>query len=120
MTRFTLAFEDVLRHRSDRAIILGLHAAGKEIRYEALRRGIGNESPQLFRDAIERLSSIALINRRLVPAGSRYRSFLSTSPAGDRVAELLLLWSRLAKNRSVLLGSEVKQLEEMFRPPLLA
>jgi DNA-binding HxlR family transcriptional regulator len=120
MARFQDALEDVLRYRSDRSIVLGLSTAGREVRYEALRRGIGNESPQLFRDSVERLSTHALINRRLVPSGRRYSSYLSTTEAGDKVASVLVSFREGRPIPTELRPSERKVLEAIFAVPVLS
>lgn len=84
------ALESVLAHRSDRQILVYLRSQGEEVRYEILRRAIGEKSPQSFKYAISRLSGDALINRRLEERGERFASFISLTNPGKSIATLLI------------------------------
>ncbi len=90
MSRFQEAFEQVLGHKVDRQILAFLKERGPELRYEALRRGVGVGSPQQFKYAMDRLSSSALVKRRLVERGERFASFISMTPAGASIARMLV------------------------------
>lgn len=84
------AFTSVLAHRDDRKILVFLRSQNSEVRYEALRKAIGEDSPQSFKYAISRLSGEALINRRLEERGERFASFISLTTPGASIAALLL------------------------------
>lgn len=90
MPRLSEAFEGVLAHAEDRQILAHLLAHGEEVRYEALRRGVEEGSPQMFKYSVDRLSRSALINRRLVERGRRFDSFLSLTAAGKEIARVLV------------------------------
>ncbi len=87
----TEAFREVVARDLDRRMVLALWTAGRELRYEELRRRVGNPAPQAFGRAVERLSRHALINRRLqrLPRKRAFGSFLSPSPWGITVAKVL-------------------------------
>ena len=55
----------------------------------------GVAAKQTFSLSIERLERHALVNRRLVPKGERYASYLSPSNRGSTIAGV---WENLAKN----------------------
>lgn len=96
--RFIAAFSSVLAHDLDRRSLLCLLRAGRELRYEELRRAAGEPSPQLFNYAVDRLVTHGLVNRRLVPQGKRFQSHFSPSARGlaiARVLEGLVLSGRL-------------------------
>ncbi len=89
--RFARAFEAVLGNGLDRRALLALFKAGRELRYEELRRAIGEGSPQTFSYSVERLTHHALVRRRLEREGrqKRYKSYLSPSSRGEDVARIL-------------------------------
>jgi DNA-binding HxlR family transcriptional regulator len=120
MSRFQDAFEEVLRHRADRRILLTLASHKREIRYEALRKAIGEESPQLFKLAVDRLGRNALINRRLHPQGKRYMTFLSASTAGQHLGSVLLHWSKEAAVPARLPAKARREVRQLFEAPTLA
>jgi hypothetical protein len=71
---FALAFQETLKSPVERRILVTLLQAGHELRYEEVRRAISTEgpvAPQTFRNAVERLSARAAIDRRLEPQGDR-------------------------------------------------
>lgn len=88
---FAQAFREVLSHDLDRGILLELCSAGVELRYEELRRRLGEASPEAFSRAVERLGSHALLKRRLarLEGQKRYGSWLSPSPRGVTLASVL-------------------------------
>jgi DNA-binding HxlR family transcriptional regulator len=90
-SRFARAFNDVLSHDLDRRLLLELRSAGRELRYEELRRRVGGPAPEAFSRAVERLSKAALVKRRLarLEAQRRYGSWLSPSSRGLVVAMIL-------------------------------
>jgi DNA-binding HxlR family transcriptional regulator len=91
---FRRAFTSVLAHELDRRILFALLRQGREIRYEALRKTVGEGSSQLFNYAVERLVSGGLVGRRLKPQGRRFMSFFQLIPRGRDVA---LICASLAK-----------------------
>lgn len=88
--RFAVALEGVMEQPLDRRVVLILYRTGHEVRYMELWRAAGQPHKQVFKDSIERLVRHALVNRRLEEQGERYATFLSPSPRGNRVAEILL------------------------------
>ncbi|MDG7006388.1 MAG: hypothetical protein JRM86_05580 [Nitrososphaerota archaeon] len=90
MSRLSEAFEHVLAHAEDRQVLAYLLKQREEVRYEALRRGVEEGSPQMFKYCVGRLSRSALINRRLVERGKRFDSFLSLTTAGREIARVLV------------------------------
>lgn len=92
--RFAVALEGVMEQPLDRRLVLILHRTGHEVRYMELWRAAGQPHKQEFKDSIERLVRHALVNRRLEEQGERYATFLSPSPRGDRVAEILIAASK--------------------------
>ena len=90
MTRIQRAFEEVLEYPVDRQILVFISRREKGVRYELLRSGINERSPQAFARAVERLTSNALLNRRLEGRGKRFASYLSVTPAGAAIARVLL------------------------------
>src|SRR5882762_9677994 len=91
---FRKAFASVLAHELDRRILLALLRQKSEIRYEALRRAVGEASSQTFNYAVERLVSHGLVGRRLKPQGKRFMSYFQLVPRGRDVA---LICTSLAK-----------------------
>jgi DNA-binding HxlR family transcriptional regulator len=91
---FRRAFASVLAHELDRRILLALLHQKREIRYEALRKTVGEQSSQLFNYAVERLVSSGLVGRRLKPQGKRFMSYFQLVPRGRDVA---LICASLAK-----------------------
>jgi DNA-binding HxlR family transcriptional regulator len=87
--RFVAAFSSVLAHDLDRRALLCLLRASHELRYEELRRAAREPSPQLFKYAVDRLITHALVNRRLVPQGKRFQSHFSPSARGLAIARVL-------------------------------
>lgn len=83
------AFEEVMRQDLDRRILLELLRAEREVRYEELRKAVGETSNQTFKYAIDRLSRHALLARRLVPQGKRHASHLSPTSRGVTIATVL-------------------------------
>ncbi len=94
MSLLTDAFSQVLAHPEDRRALTFLLATDGEVRYEALRKGIREDSQQMFKYSMDRLSKTALIKRRLVERGKRYESHLSLTRAGKEIAEALLSLSQ--------------------------
>ncbi len=90
MTRLSDAFEGVLAHTEDRQVLAHLLSEGREVRYEALRKGIHEDSPQMFKYTVDRLTRAALLNRRLVERGRRFESHLSLTRAGKEIARVLV------------------------------
>lgn len=91
---FREALESSLGHPLDRRILLTLHDAERDVRYEELRRAVSTAdrkvSPQAFKLAVNRLSACAALNRRLEPLGeNKYASHLSLTKQGSMVADLL-------------------------------
>jgi DNA-binding HxlR family transcriptional regulator len=119
MPRFRDALEDVLSHRSDRLIVLTLATQEDELRYEALRRIIGEESPQLFKQALGRLGRNALINRRVRQQGRRYMTFLSATKVGLQLGSLLLMWASDEALPPNFPETARRDVQEMFSPPAL-
>lgn len=94
---FREALSASLEHPLDRRILLTLHDAKREVRYEELRRAVSADekrvSPQQFKLAMDRLMACASVNRRLQPLGeTKYASWLSLSRQGERVAQVLDFW----------------------------
>lgn len=88
--RFLDAFNEVLAHDLDRAMLLALLEADREVRYEELRKTVGSPQSQSFQYALDRLMDHALVTRRLEPWGEeRYKSQLSPSARGMKVARIL-------------------------------
>ena len=89
--RFARAFKEVLCYDLDRRLLLELDSAGEELRYEELRRRVGESAPEAFSRAVERLSKAALVKRRLarLEGQRRYGTWLSPSPRGLTVARVL-------------------------------
>lgn len=97
---FALAFQETLKNPVERRIFVALFHAGRELRYEELRRAISAEEnvpPQTFKNAVERLSARAAIDRRLEPHGERYLSYLSSTRRGGMIAEVLAELARSGK-----------------------
>lgn len=94
MSLLTDAFGQVLAHPEDRQVLTFLLASEGEVRYEALRKGVREDSSQLFKYCVDRLSRTALIKRRLVERGKRYESHLSLTRAGKEIAEALVSLSQ--------------------------
>jgi hypothetical protein len=89
---FALAFQETLKSPVERRILVTLLQAGHELRYEEVRRAISTEgpvAPQTFRNAVERLSARAAIDRRLEPQGDRHLSYLAPTRRGRLIAEVL-------------------------------
>jgi len=117
MSRFFVkALGSVMAHELDRRALLGLHAANREMRWEELRRTVGEKSPQLFAYAMERLMSNALVNRRLRPQGKRYKSILSTSGRGALIAAILESLSRSGRLPSELPEDVAEDVRAFFAP----
>lgn len=87
-SRFVAAFEVVLGNELDRRILLELRRAGREVRYEELRKVVREPSPQTFKYAVDRLAKHALLNRRLQPQGERFWTFFSPTRRGLTVADI--------------------------------
>lgn len=88
--RFLEAFNEVLAHDLDRAMLLALLDAGREVRYEELRRSVGSPQSQTFQYALDRLMEHALVNRRMEPWGEeRYKTQLSPTARGVKIARIL-------------------------------
>jgi DNA-binding MarR family transcriptional regulator len=79
-----------LVHVEDRQVLAFLLAQPGEVRYEAARHGVEENSPQMFKYCVDRLSRSALINRRLAEHGHRFDSYLSLTPAGKEIARALV------------------------------
>jgi DNA-binding HxlR family transcriptional regulator len=90
MSRLSDSFERVLAHAEDRQVLGYLLKQEGEVRYEVLRRGIREDSPQMFKYCVDRLSKSALVNRRLVERGRRFESHLSLTRAGKEIAGALV------------------------------
>lgn len=90
LTMFREALLEVLRHDADKRILLTLSQAGREMRWEELRRAIGSPAPQTFKDAMDRLMRTVAVNRRLVEEGDRHQSHLSLTPTGRHIATVLV------------------------------
>lgn len=88
-SRFADAFSSVLRHSWDRRILTALRGAGRELRYEELRRLIDSPHPQTFQTALNRLMDVALIARRIHPDGPSNRSQYQPTKKGLDIAEIL-------------------------------
>lgn len=86
---FLEAFNAVLGHEIDRAILVELRRAGRELGHEELRRRVGSPHSQTFQYALDRMMDHALVGRRLEPWGERYRSHLSPTSRGTAVARVL-------------------------------
>ena len=88
--RFLEAFNEILAHDLDRAMLLTLLDAGREVRYEELRKSVGSPKSQSFQYALDRLMDHALVNRRMEPWGEeRYKTLLSPSARGMKIARIL-------------------------------
>lgn len=87
-SRFQEAFDDVLGHALDRAILVTLLRGGREVRYEELRRAVQEDSSQMFSYAVDRLTGRALLKRRLAPHGKGYRSYLALTARGLTLARI--------------------------------
>lgn len=96
-SRFASAFDAVLAKDIDRAILVALRNADRELRYEELRRAVGSPRPQTFQYALDRLMKRACVARRLEPRGAHHASHYRTSSRGAEIATLLI-W--LAKGGS--------------------
>lgn len=88
--RFAKAFGAVLGEELDRRILIQLHEAGREVRYEELRKAVGEPSSQTFKYAFDRLMRHALLDRRLEERGERYHSHLSPTARGRMIAQILV------------------------------
>lgn len=88
--RFLEAFNEALAHDLDRAMLIQLLEAEREVRYEELRKSVGSPRSQSFQYALERLMDHAMVNRRLEPWGEeRYKTLLSPTARGMKVAGVL-------------------------------
>lgn len=88
--RFLEAFNEALAHDLDRAMLIELLEADREVRYEELRRSVGSPKSQSFQYALDRLMDHAMVNRRLEPWGEqRYKTLLSPTARGTKVARIL-------------------------------
>lgn len=88
--RFLEAFNEVLAHDLDRAMLLGLLNAEREVRYEELRKSVGSPKSQSFQYALDRLMDHALVNRRMEPWGEeRHKTLLSPTSRGMKIARIL-------------------------------
>ncbi len=94
MSLLTDAFDQVLAHPEDRQALKFLLVADREVRYETLRKGIREDSQQMFKYTVDRLSKTALVKRRLVERGRRYESHLSLTRAGREIAQALVSLSQ--------------------------
>lgn len=89
-SRFLDAFNEALAHDLDRAMLIQLLEAEREVRYEELRKSVGSPQSQSFQYALERLMDHAMVNRRLEPWGEeRYKTLLSPTARGMKVARIL-------------------------------
>lgn len=88
--RFGVAFEETLSHDLDRRILIKLLHADREVRYEELRKAVGEDSKQTFKYAVDRLMQRAVVGRRLEEQGERYQSYFSLTPRGKTIAVILL------------------------------
>lgn len=71
-------------------MLIALQEAGREVRYEELRRSVNSPPSQSFQYALDRLMDRALVNRRLEPWGTeRYKTLLSPTPRGTKIARIL-------------------------------
>lgn len=87
--RFAQAFEEILGRELDKAIVICLRDAERPVRYEELRKTVGEASPETFKRAIDGLTRAAVISRKLEPQGGRYLSYISPTPRGVIVADTL-------------------------------
>ena len=94
MSRLSEAFQRVMVHAEDRRMLAFLLAQSGEVRYEVARRGVEENSPQMFKYCVDRLSRSALINRRLVERGRRFDSYLALTAAGREIARALVSLSK--------------------------
>lgn len=117
---FIAAFRMVLAHDTDRRMLLELAGAGREIRYEELRKAVHEDSKQLYQYAVDRLIDHVLINRRLEEAGERYRSYLSPTPRGMLVAKILRSLGRRGSLPEELPDQLQAQVREFFAPAVPA
>lgn len=85
---FLDAFECILTQPLDRRLLLQLYIAKRELRYEELRKAAASPHKQSFSIALDRMLSHLLINRRYVPQGQKYQTFLSPTPRGRLVAKI--------------------------------
>lgn len=90
ISRFAIAFEKVLSKDLDRGILVSLHEAGKELRYEELRRVLGSPHPQTFQDALDRLMRLACVARRLEPVKEYHRAYYRPTSRGYEIASILI------------------------------
>ena len=120
-TYLAQAFRGVVIHDLDRAILLELCSAGKEVRYEDMRRRVGESSPEAFSRAVERLSGHALVKRRLerLRGQERYGSWLSPSPRGTTIASVLEGLASTGRIPSTLPAEVREQVKAIFKagPP---
>lgn len=87
---FLKAFNEVLAHDLDRAMLIAMLQAEREVRYEELRKSVDAPPSQSFQYALDRLMDHALVNRRLEPWGEeRYKTLLSPTARGMKVARTL-------------------------------
>jgi hypothetical protein len=119
MTRIQRAFEEVLKYPVDRKILVFVSRKGGEVRYELLRSGVNEQSPQTFARAVDRLTSNALMNRRLEGRGKRFASYLSATPAGEAIAHLLLSLSESGRIPEGLPREIRKAAQETFLGPAI-
>lgn len=94
---FAAAFAATFPQPIDRAILVALQASEKELRYEELRRLVGNPRPQTFQYAMDRLMAHAMVSRRLEPHGKSNWSHYKPTTRGAKVASI---WIDIAYGRS--------------------
>lgn len=90
ISRFAFAFEKVLSKDLDRGILVSLHEAGKELRYEELRRVLGSPHPQKFQDSLDRLMRLACLARRLEPVKEYHRAYYRPTSRGHEIASIFI------------------------------
>jgi hypothetical protein len=112
----TEAFREVVARDLDRRMLLALCTAGRELRYEELRRRVGNPAPQAFGRAVERLSKHALIMRRLrrLPHQRRFASILTVSSWGTMVGGALDGLAKVGRIPATLPPAVTAQLRAAF------
>lgn len=87
---FAICFAKVLSKELDRGILVSLHEAKKELRYEELRRVLGSPHPQTFQDALDRLLQHACLARRLEPVNEYHRAYYRPTRRGYEIASVLI------------------------------